>query len=130
MNIMHNFVSIFIIFQMLAYTTRLLSNIILIEHNPLPPDFLSTYDLSISLIGWKFSVMIKIFLVLISICLMSSVVEFTAPKVGVIIAVAKQLYAVTLLQSDNSELPIFRTLLVYSFNILSFLIGPTNSIFS
>ena len=74
--------------------------------------------------------MIKIFLVLISICLMSSVVEFTAPKVGVIIAIAKQLYAVTLLQSDNSELPIFRTLLVYSFNILSFLIGPTNSIFS
>ena len=44
---------------------------------------------------------------------MSSVVEFTAPKVGVIIAVAKQLYAVTLLQSDNSELPISRTVSVF-----------------
>ena len=61
---------------------------------------------------------------------MSSIVESTAPKVGVIIGIAKQLYAVTLLQSDNSELSIFCTLLVYSFNILSFLIGPTNSIFS
>ena len=30
---------------------------------------------------------------------MSSVVEFTAPKVGVIVAIAKQLYAVTLLGS-------------------------------
>ena len=44
---------------------------------------------------------------------MSSVVEFTAHKVGVIIAIAKQLYVVTLLQSDNSELPISRTVSVF-----------------
>ena len=78
-------------------TTSLLSNIILIEGNPLLPDFLSTYNLSISLFARKFPVMVKIVLVLMPSCLMSSAVQFTTPTVGVIIGIAKLLYAVTLL---------------------------------
>ena len=77
--------------------TSLLSNIILIEGNPLLPDFLSTYNLSISLFARKFPVMVKIVLVLMPSCLMSSAVQFTTPTVGVIIGIAKLLYAVTLL---------------------------------
>ena len=77
--------------------TSLLSNIILIEGNPLLPDFLSTYNLSISLFARKFPVMVKIVLVLMPSCLMSSAVQFTTPTVGVIIGIVKLLYAVTLL---------------------------------
>lgn len=66
-------------------------------------------------------VIFKIFLVLMSIFLMSFVVQFITSIDGVITRTAKLLFAVTLLQSDNLELHIFFNLLVYYFKILSLL---------
>ena len=59
------------------------------------------------------------FLVLISVCLISSIVESVIAVVGVIIGTAKLLCAITLLKLDNSEDHIFRILLRYSLKALS-----------
>ena len=67
---------------------------------------------------------VRIFLVAISRCLISCLVQFIIPVVGDVTGMAKVLMAVILLLLYRSELHIFLTRLLYSFVTLSLLRGP------
>ena len=94
------------------------------EVKPLPPSFLGTYSRSTSLRLWRLPVYVRILLVAISRFLISCLVQFIIPIVGVITGMAKVLWAVILLLLYRSELYIFLTRLLYSFVTLSLLRGP------
>ena len=96
---------------------------------PLPPVFRPIYSRSTSLFGWKFPVTDNIFLVLISISLISCIVQSSIPIVGVITGVAKALCAIVLLKADSSDDHILFTQERYSFETLSLLIVPSYAIF-
>ena len=83
--------------------------------------FRPIYSRSASLFWWKFPVTDKIFLVLISVSLISYIVQFSIPIVGVVTGVAKALRAIVLLKADSLDDHIFFTREKYSFETLSLL---------
>ena len=83
-----------------------------------------------SLFGWKFRVIDKMFLVLISISLISCIFQSSIPIIGVITGVSKALGAIVLMKADSSDDHIFFTRESYSFETISLLIIPSYATFS
>ena len=85
-----------------------------IDLKPLPPINLGLYKQSMSLFQIKFEVMFNILRVLMSISLTSRNVQSSIPKVDVNTSMAKQLWAICLLNARSSDFHILPTLLKYS----------------
>ena len=81
---------------------------------PLPPISCLIYSRSVSLFGWIFPVIDKIFLVLILISLVSCIVQSSIPILGVVTGFAKVLCAIVLLKAGDHRWPY----LLYSRKVL------------
>src|SRR5215469_7633160 len=89
--------------------------------SPLPPSFLFTYSLSVSAFGCCILYFVSIFLVFLSICFISSILQLIIPQLYLNTGTASAPIAVILFLAFSSDFSIILNLLLYScFNILSF----------
>src|SRR5215469_4856525 len=112
------------LYFVLRYSTILIISALYVAStctSPLPPSFLFTYSLSISAFGWYILYIVSIFLVFLSICFISSILQLIISKLYLSTGTASAPIAVILFLAFSSDFIIILNLLLYSCFNLSFI---------